>query len=217
MDNYTIHKKGVSMKIVLIGPQGSGKGTLAEKLVLKFKIPTISTGELCRNVALMNTEFGKEVKNIIESGNLLPDEIIIQMIKERLSKDDTKNGYILDGFPRNLAQAEMLEKITKPTHCLLLEVKRDIILTRLCGRLNCESCGKIYNKATFNKNTCECGGKLFVRKDDNPRSILVRLKHYEQKTLPLIDFYRRKGILKTLDGGKSPEEVFKDALKLLEN
>lgn len=203
------------MKIVLLGAPGSGKGTLASKLVNKLNIPTISTGDLLRKTAASGTEFGNEIKAIMESGGLVSTETVLEMLKNRLKESDTKNGYILDGFPRTIEQAQLLENIADIDACLFLDVDKEVIVDRLSGRITCRDCGKIYNTKTYEGTTCECGGELYVRDDDKPEAIAVRFETYEKNTKPLINYYKDKGILKTVKGMDDPMDTFKNAMDLL--
>ena len=204
------------MIIVLLGAPGSGKGTLAQKLVDEFNIPTISTGNLLRKIVASGTEFGNKLSAIMESGHLVPDETVIEILNDRLKESDTKNGYILDGFPRTVNQAELLDKIANIDACLLLDVKKEVIVDRLGGRIVCRDCGETYNTKTYKESTCKCGGELYVRDDDKPEAIAVRFETYEKNTKPLIKYYQDKGILKTVKGMDNPMDTFKNALEALD-
>ena len=204
------------MKIVLLGAPGSGKGTLAGRLVNKFNIPTISTGDLLRKTAASGTEFGNKIKKVMESGGLVSTEIVLEMLKNRLSESDTKNGYILDGFPRTIEQAQLLDEFADIDVCLFLDVEKSVIVERLGGRITCRDCGKIYNTKDYKAKTCECGGELYVRNDDKPEAIAVRFETYEKNTKPLIEFYQKKGILKNVKGMNNPDETFQNAMNVLE-
>ena len=149
------------------------------------------------------------------SGTLVSTEIVLEMLKYRLSESNTKNGYILDGFPRTIEQAELLEDIANIDSCLYLDVDKDVIVDRLSGRITCRDCGKIYNSKTYKESTCECGGELYVRDDDKPEAIAIRFETYEKNTKPLIDYYKKKGILKTVKGMDDPMDTFKNALNTL--
>lgn len=201
------------MRIIILGPQGSGKGTYASRLSLIFKIPHISTGDLCREEAAKGTELGKRIKEIMDKGGLQPDEIIIEMLKNRLKKDDCKNGFILDGFPRTLKQAEELDKISNIDHVLNLVVPEWILLKRLSLRVSCRKCGEIYNLGYLKPKKdgiCDkCGGELFQRDDDKEEAIKKRLREYEEKTKPLIDYYKKKGILLNVSNNniETPPEI----------
>jgi adenylate kinase len=208
------------MKIVLLGPQGSGKGTYASRLGPILKIPHISTGDLCREEAAKGTELGKKIKEIMDRGGLQPDEIIIEMLKNRLKKDDCKKGFVLDGFPRTLKQTKELEKITSLDYVVNLVVPHWILIKRLSLRVSCKKCGEIYNLGYLKpkkEGICDkCGGELIQRDDDKEEAIKMRLKEYEEKTKPLIDYYKNKGILVNVSNNKidTPPEVIVD--KILE-
>ncbi|MBQ7466571.1 MAG: adenylate kinase [Clostridia bacterium] len=204
------------MKIVLLGAPGSGKGTLAGKLVDELNIPTISTGDLLRKTAASGTEFGNKIKETMASGGLVSTETVLEMLKARLGESDTKNGYILDGFPRTIEQAQLLENIADIDACLYLDVDKDVIVDRLSGRITCRDCGKIYNSKTYKETTCECGGELYVRDDDKPEAIAIRFETYEKNTKPLIKYYQDKGILKTVKGMDDPMDTFKNAIDALD-
>ena len=208
------------MRIVLLGPQGSGKGTYASRLGPILGIPHISTGDLCREEAAKGTELGKKIKEIMDRGGLQPDEIIIEMLKNRIKKDDCKKGFVLDGFPRTLKQTKELEKITSLDYVVNLVVPHWILIKRLSLRVSCKKCGEIYNLGYLKpkkEGICDkCGGELIQRDDDKEEAIKMRLKEYEEKTKPLIDYYKNKGILVNVSNNKidTPPEVIVD--KILE-
>lgn len=199
------------MKIILLGPPGSGKGTYASRLSPILKIPHISTGDIFRKEIKEQTELGKIVKEIVKSGELVPNDIVVEIVKKRLNQDDTKNGFILDGFPRTLKQAEELGRIAKIDVVINLVVPEDIIIKRLSSRRVCKKCGTIFNILTLKpkqEGICDnCGGELYQRKDDMPEVIKDRIKVYEKQTEPLINFY--KDILRnvTCDRIDIPPEV----------
>ena len=196
------------MKIILLGAPGSGKGTLAKKITKDFGIPQISTGDLFRECVKDGSEFGKKVQAIMASGNLVPDEITIDLVKNRITKEDCKKGFILDGFPRNLNQAKVLEKITHIDGIILLEVSSETVIERLSTRRTCPECKEIYNIRDYNNSTCcKCGAKLIQRDDDKPDSILHRLEVYETSSSPLINFY--SGRLFKVSADNSPEDTYK--------
>jgi len=203
------------MKLVLLGAPGSGKGTLAQKLIKKLNIPTISTGDLLRTSIANQTEIGLEAKKYMDAGALVPTEIVLKMLEQRLSQKDTKNGYILDGFPRTIEQAELLENMTEIDTCLYLDVDKDIIVERLSGRRTCADCGTVYNASTYTSDKCECGGELYVRDDDKPETIAKRFDTFTEKTQPLVSYYEKKGVLKTVKGQDDPMDTFKKALEVL--
>ncbi len=198
------------MKIVLIGKQGSGKGTYAEFLNKKYGIPHISTGEICREIAKESSELGKKVKELIDAGNLMPDDLMVSVLKERFKRDDCKNGFVLDGFPRNLTQAQALEEITDLNVVFHFQISNETAIKRLSSRRQCRKCAKIYNLITNPPKVddkCECGGELYQREDDKEDAIKKRLETYKQEEEDLIDFYH--SIIKSIDAEKSIEEVLK--------
>lgn len=206
------------MKIVMLGPQGSGKGTYAMRLSPILGVPSISTGELCREEAAKGTELGKRIKEIMNRGGLQPDEVIMEMLQKRLKKDDCKKGFILDGFPRTLKQAQELGKITDLDYVINLVVPEWILLKRLSLRIACQKCGEIYNLGYLKPRTdgiCDkCGGELVQREDDKKEAIKKRLREYEEKTKPLIDYYKNKGILLNISNDKidTPPEPIVDKI-----
>ncbi len=193
------------MRLILLGAPGAGKGTQAEILCKKLSIPTISTGNILRAAMKEGTALGLKVKEYMDAGNLVPDEVIIGIISERLSKDDCANGYILDGVPRTLAQAEAIEKAGIDFDAVIsLEVPDEVIVERMNGRRVCESCGSSYHLEIVppkQEGICDsCGGKLVQRKDDAPETVLSRLAVYHKTTEPLKAFYAERGLLKAVDG-----------------
>jgi len=213
------------MRIVLIGAPGSGKGTQAKYLIEKYGIPQISTGDLLREAVAEQTPLGLQAKQYMESGQLVPDELVLDLISERLGKPDTDKGFILDGFPRNIPQAEaldrMLERVGKPLQVsLLIDVPLDILMQRLTGRRTCSACGAIYNVYTNPPRVpgrCDkCGGELVQRADDNEETVAKRLRVYQEQTAPLIDYYRQQGILRTVPGVGEVEEIFQAIVRILD-
>lgn len=210
------------MIIVLLGPPGSGKGTYASILTKKLEIPHISTGDLVRDEIKAGTKLGKEAAEYVNRGELIPDEKILEILKNRVSKQDCVKGFILDGYPRTIKQAEDLNKIAKIDVVVNLNVSDQIIIDRLGYRLTCKSCGAIYNEKTLKPKkpgVCDkCGGPLYKREDDKPEVIKERLNVYREKTQPLIDFYKAKGLLievKTEKPNAPPEEVANEILNLI--
>ncbi|MBR2908771.1 MAG: adenylate kinase [Clostridia bacterium] len=203
------------MKLVLIGAPGSGKGTLAQGLIKALNIPSISTGDLLRNSIANGTELGKTAKKYMDEGKLVPTELVLDLLKERLAEPDTKNGYILDGFPRSMEQAELLDSMVDIDLCLYLDVDKDVIVNRIAGRRTCKKCGAIYNTNTYSSPVCECGGELYLRDDDNEVTVAKRFDTFTNTTSPLVDFYRNKGILKTVKGQDRAEDTLNKALEIM--
>lgn len=208
------------MNLILLGAPGAGKGTQAEIICEKLSIPTISTGNILRAAMKEGTEMGLKAKSFIEAGALVPDEVIIGIVKERLAADDCKNGFILDGVPRTIAQAKAIDEMgIKIDMALDIEVRDETIIERVGGRRVC-SCGASYHikyKPSKVEGVCDaCGAALTVRKDDEPQTVLDRLTTYHELTEPLKDFYREKGILVEIGGEGSVEETTQLVLKALE-
>jgi adenylate kinase len=212
------------MRIVMLGAPGSGKGTQSQKLVEKYSIPQISTGDLLREAVASGSELGQQAKVTMDAGQLVSDELVLGIIQERLKQPDAKKGFILDGFPRNLAQARslhaMLEQIGLPLQAtLLMDLDSDVLMQRLTGRLSCSRCGAVFNFYTsppILENVCDkCGARLHRRADDTEATIENRLKVYENQTRPLVDYYSEQGILYTVDAVGEPEGVFRRLQKAL--
>ncbi len=210
------------MRIILLGPPGAGKGTQAKFIAQKLAIPQISTGDILRENVKNNTELGKKAKEFINKGTLVPDTIMIELVKNRVKEEDCKNGYILDGFPRTIAQAEGLEKALgeeKIDAVLFVNVSDVVIIERLSLRRICKNCGAIYhlkyNPPQKDGECDKCGGELYQRDDDKEETIKNRLKVYREQTEPLVDYYRKKDILFEIDGEKSVEEVNKEISEIL--
>lgn len=208
------------MNIILLGAPGAGKGTQAEIICEKLSIPTISTGAILRQAMKDGTEMGKKAKSFIEAGALVPDDVIIGIVKERLMQDDCKNGFILDGVPRTIAQAKAIDEMgIRIDMALDIEVKDETIIERVSGRRVC-SCGASYHikyKPSAKDGVCDkCGAPLTVRKDDEPQTVLDRLTTYHELTEPLKDFYKAKGILVEIDGEGSVDNTTALVLKALE-
>ena len=204
------------MKLILLGPPGSGKGTQARMLAEEFGIPGISTGDILRQAIKDDTKLGKRAQNCVEAGDLVDDEIVIGLIKERIKESDCRNGYILDGFPRTIVQAAKLDATfsgmnQKIDFVVDLEVDEDELLVRLTGRGTCRGCGAMFHEKTRAPKTpgkCDnCGGDLYQRPDDNEETILKRLDVYRRETAPLKEFYRKQGKLQTAKGCGSADEV----------
>ncbi len=198
------------MNIIFLGPPGAGKGTQAQRVCDELNIPQISTGDILRRAIKEETPVGLKAKAFVESGALVPDEILVEIIKDRLAQDDCSKGYILDGFPRTVPQAEALEKIAKIDVVVELAVDDEALIRRLSGRRVCLKCGATYHVSTLgDRTTCEkCGETLIQRKDDNPETVKNRLDVYHSQTAPLIAFYEGKGLLKTFDGMQDIDAVY---------
>lgn len=205
------------MKLVLLGPPGAGKGTLSGNLVKELGFLHLSAGDMLRSEMKKGSEIGKKAKSFVESGTLVPDDLIIDMMINVLDGEDNKVGIILDGFPRTVAQAEALDKKMKPDLAVNISTPYDIIIKRLSGRLLCKNCGAIYNTMSYDKDTCEkCGGELYQRDDDKPETVANRLKVYEEQSKPLIDYYKNQGILNELDGSKDSKVLVGEFKKIME-
>ena len=195
------------MNLIMLGAPGSGKGTMAKLIAKDFALPHISTGDIFRENIKNQTEIGKQAKAIIDRGELVPDEITIKIVENRLKEDDCKDGFILDGFPRNLTQAKALENFAKIDRVILLDVPNEEIERRMSGRRTCKDCGEIYNTETYDKTTCaKCGGELYQRDDDKLETVRNRLEVYEKQTAPLIDFYQDK--IFRAEGKDTPQETY---------
>ena len=208
------------MKLILLGPPGAGKGTQADILSKQLNIPTISTGNMLRAAIKDGTEIGLQAKSFMDAGKLVPDEVIIGIVAERLQKEDCANGYILDGVPRTLAQAEAIEE--KGIHfdaVLSIEVSNDEIIGRMSGRRACTACGATYHivaAPTKVEGICDkCGGTLVQRDDDKPETVLNRLEVYAKETAPLVDFYKARGVLKPVANQPSIEATTAEVMKAL--
>lgn len=211
--------KGASKVVILLGPPGSGKGTQAVRLTKDLGIPHISTGDLFRENISKNTELGKRAKTYMDAGKLVPDEVVLDMLFDRVSRPDCANGFLLDGFPRTLPQAEAFAKQLKPGTELIvlnLEVPDEIIIKRAEGRLTCKACGNVHNRyfsPPAKAGVCDkCGGELIQRPDDKAEIVQERLRVYHSQTKPLVEYYSKKGLLQNVDGTQSPDAVYK-ALK----
>jgi len=214
------------MRIVLLGSPGSGKGTQAARIEKEFGIPHISTGDIFRDNISRNTPIGIEAKKYIEKGLLVPDDLTLKIIENRFLEDDCKNGFLLDGFPRTLVQAEALDKeldrIGKRLNAVVnLTVSDETIIRRALNRRICKECGENYNLCFYkpaSEETCDkCGGKLITREDDRLETVTNRLNVYKNQTYPLIEYYKKKGILVTVNGELPADEVFRDIMIALEN
>ena len=212
------------MRIILMGPPGAGKGTQADLLVHELGIPHISTGDMFRKALKEETPLGLEAKRYMDSGGLVPDDVTIGIVKERLTLDDAANGFLLDGFPRTVPQADALALTLQELGVALdvvldIVVDREALLARLTGRRVCRSCGAtyhlIFNPSLKGEKCQSCGGELYQRDDDTAATAEKRLDVYNKQTAPLVEYYKKKGLLREVDGGKPVDEVTRDILKAL--
>lgn len=214
------------MKVIMLGAPGAGKGTQAAKIAAKYQIPHISTGDIFRANLKAGTELGKKAKEYMDQGLLVPDELTCDLVMDRVSNEDCANGYILDGFPRTIPQAEALEAALAKTgtnidYAVNVDVPDENIVNRMSGRRACVSCGATYHLVHIppkKEGVCDrCGAELILRNDDKPETVQKRLDVYHAQTQPLIDFYQSKNKLATVDGTKDMEEVFADIVAILES
>ena len=203
--------------IILLGAPGAGKGTQAAMIAEEFKVPHISTGDILRRNMKEGTPLGLKAKAFVESGGLVPDEVVIGLVENRLSEQDCQNGYILDGFPRTIAQAEALDKVARIDLAINIDVPFETIIDRLGGRRVCV-CGETYHVSMLGgENTCKrCGKELFIRDDDKPETVKNRLRVYSDQTQPLIDYYRSQNKVVDIKANGTKEEIFADIKKVLE-
>ncbi len=212
------------MKIIMLGAPGAGKGTQAKKIAAKYEIPHISTGDIFRANIKNGTELGKKAKTYMDQGLLVPDELVVDLVVDRVSQEDCTRGYVLDGFPRTIPQADALTKALaamgqKMDYAINVEVPDENIVTRMSGRRACVDCGATYHleyAPTKQENICDhCGGNLILRDDDKPETVKKRLGVYHEQTQPLIDYYTNEGILREVDGTIDIEDVFTEIVKIL--
>lgn len=212
------------MKIIMLGAPGAGKGTQADKICAKYNIPHISTGDIFRANIKNNTELGRKAKEYMDKGLLVPDELVVDLVVDRVKADDCSNGYVLDGFPRTIPQAEALDEALysmgeKVDFAINVEVPDENIINRMSGRRACVTCGATYHivyAPTKAEGICvKCGSELILRDDDKPETVKKRLDVYHDQTQPLIDYYTAKGVLKEVDGTQDMEKVFSDIVNIL--
>ena len=217
-------KGTISMKIIMLGAPGAGKGTQAKKIAAKYQIPHVSTGDIFRANIKNGTELGMKAKSYMDAGGLVPDEITIGMLLDRIHEADCENGYVLDGFPRTIPQAESLTQALagmdeKIDYAVNVDVPDENIISRMSGRRACLNCGATYH-IVYNppkqEGVCDvCGDKLVLRDDDKPETVQKRLSVYHDQTQPLIEYYEKAGVLKQVDGTQDMEAVFQDIVKIL--
>jgi adenylate kinase len=214
------------MRIILMGPPGAGKGTQADLLLQKYGIAHISTGDMFRKAVREGTALGLEAKKYMDGGQLVPDRVTIGIVKERLAEKDCQAGFLLDGFPRTIPQADALEKTLQELGLVLdgvvnIVVEREVLIKRLTGRRVCRSCGATFHvlyKPSLSGDRCQhCGGELYQRSDDSEATVMNRLDVYTAQTQPLADYYRQKGLLLNINGDQPVEEVNREIIKALEN
>ena len=218
------YMEGYSMKIIMLGAPGAGKGTQAKQIADKYQIPHISTGDIFRANIKEGTELGMKAKTFMDQGALVPDELTVALLIDRIQKDDCKNGFVLDGFPRTIPQAEVLDKTLtemgeKMDYAIDVDVPDENIVNRMGGRRACLNCGATYH-IEFNPTKAEgkcdvCGSETVLRDDDKPETVQKRLSVYHEQTQPLIDYYKNQGILKSVDGTKPMDDVFTDIVVIL--
>ena len=213
------------MKIIMLGAPGAGKGTQAKRLAAKYGIPHISTGDIFRANIKNGTELGQKAKVFMDQGLLVPDELVVDLIMDRFQEPDCENGYVLDGFPRTIPQAKALDaalagKNDAVEYAIDVDVPDETIISRMSGRRACVACGATYHLVTIpprKEGICDvCQAELILRDDDKPETVEQRLKVYHEQTQPLIDYYKEKGILRSIDGTRSPEDTFSDIIGIVE-
>ncbi|MBQ6734557.1 MAG: adenylate kinase [Lachnospiraceae bacterium] len=214
------------MKLIMLGAPGAGKGTQADIIAAKYEIPHISTGDIFRANLKEGTELGKKAQVYMDRGDLVPDELTVEMLLDRVAKDDCKKGYVLDGFPRNIPQAEVLDKELSAHHdavdyCINVDVPDENIVTRMSGRRSCPKCGAIYHIVHIKpdkEGICDkCGTALTQREDDREETVRKRLAVYHEQTAPLIDYYEKKGLLRTVDGTRDMKKVTEQIFSILKD
>ncbi len=212
------------MRLILLGPPGAGKGTQAASLVKHYKIPHISTGDIFRANIKGGTDLGKKAKSYMDKGELVPDELTVAIVQDRLMQDDAKNGFLIDGFPRNISQAEALDRVleesgNKIDYALCIDVDAQDLIKRAVGRRICKDCGATYHiqfMPSKKEGVCDsCNGELYQRDDDNEETMTNRIDVYEKQTSPLVEYYGDRDVLKRINGNQSADEVFNEMLSVL--
>ena len=205
------------MNVIFLGPPGAGKGTQAQRICDALNIPQISTGDILRRAMKEETPTGLKAKQYIEAGKLVPDDVIIDIVRDRLAMDDCQNGYILDGFPRTVPLAEALDSIAKIDVVVDLDVDDQVLINRLSGRRVCLTCGATYHVDYLNGETkcAKCGEELIQRKDDSAETVLARLNVYHEQTAPLVEYYQKAGTLKVIDGAQDMDTIFESILNVV--
>ncbi len=213
------------MRLILLGGPRAGKGSQAEQLIKKYKMPHISTGDILRKNIKEQTELGMQAKTYMDNGDLVPDQLVVDIVVSRISEDDCKDGFLLDGFPRTLSQAEQLDAVLeskgmKLDHVINLNVDESVLLARLTGRRVCRVCGATFhtiNKPPAEEGVCDvCKGEIYTRPDDTEEAIINRMVAYHKLTAPLIDFYREKGLIRDIDGSGDSSKVLNDVTRILD-
>lgn len=205
------------MYLVFLGAPGAGKGTQATRVCEKYNIPHISTGDILRANIKADTPLGVEAKGYIDKGLLVPDEVVIGLVKDRLAQEDCKQGFLLDGFPRTLEQAKALNGFARITNAVNIEVDEELVVKRIAGRRMCK-CGESYHISWYNSDVCaKCGSKLYQRDDDKEQTVKARLDVYKKQTAPLIEYYAQTGVLSNVDGAQEMQKVFEDIVRVIDD
>ena len=205
------------MYLVFLGAPGAGKGTQATRVCEKYNIPHVSTGDILRANIKAGTALGREAKGYIDKGLLVPDEVVIGLVEDRLAQSDCQKGFLLDGFPRTIEQAKALGKFAKISCAINIAVDESLVVERIAGRRMCK-CGESYHVSWYDKDTCaKCGEKLYQRDDDREETFKTRLEVYESQTAPLIEYYKELGVLKDVDGSQDMNKVFDDIVRILDD
>ncbi len=203
------------MKLILLGAPGAGKGTQAERIAEQYGLAHISTGDMLRAEMKKGSELGLMAKSFTDKGELVPDDVIIAMVQKRINERDCENGFLLDGFPRTVNQADALKTISDIDAVINIDVPTERLVSRISGRRMCPACGASFHISMYSESTCDkCGAELYIRDDDKEETVYNRIKVYNEKTQPLIDYYASSSLLKSVDGDKTPQQVF-ESIKML--